>query len=463
VTGVKRKGGRKAALLLRVQCLSSPIDNGRLYLPTANPIVAGARGRAMGIDYTNGWDVVIATSLAALNRKLLAIQTIVSIDPDPNSDAANPWPQIPVGNKVVTLRGIFITDGVQLVGGSGSTVQVRIGVGQYKGMEVSFDDTFYEIKGAYFLLDMTPSFNDGDQWDGDRHLMLKFSGPGAVKSVKLENAPAGMNNDEAAGLAATFVNIMAQKFPKGVEIASLPLSRYAGRFPWMRPIHGVDYAIHENALGILLATENEAPPGPPSLHDGVLASGWGCNAVMVINNQIFAEHFLSPMLAAMIETNPGRIYSMDSSYPQTVSIHTEVETNLGKVRVATATANDGQIAVHIEYDRSGGAGSGGMSYSCSTDLTYVLEPAGQTAQLRRTSARDSVHTNIPTWMSICSLGVVDLTMKITDYYGSEHDAAGQQPNDSLWDFAREQSWPFPENFNLTHVFLPGPVQFGGTV
>lgn len=419
----------------------------------------------MGIDYTNGWDVVIAVGVATLKPQLLPISSsghMPFFGPEPGS-------HVSVAGKSVEVAGYFAIAHAELAGGTGSIAQIRYRTSRVGSLPpLTLGGKAFDLRNVNFLLDVTLTFKQSTDpsthVDDDHYLKLVF-GPGVVRSVKVENPPTGTSVAEAEALGSVFADLLVKRLqqavPDGFTIATLPLSKYKGRFPWMAPIHGLAYAFHENALGFLIASENE-PPGPPTLHDGVLASGWGCNAVLVISNRILSEHFLCPMLAAMIQADPSTSGIVPSgTYPMTVSIAKEVWTNIGAFRAATATANDGQISVHLEYDRT----SSDFSRSFTTDLTYELKPAGTKVWIQQTSFHDGVHSNLPTWfefaMALCP--PVEIGLQLGDYFDSKSGYAHYGFDYSLWGFIGQSEWPFPAGFELTHVFLPGPIQFGGRI
>lgn len=416
----------------------------------------------MGIDYANGWDVVVAATFTNIDR-LLALAWEQNVTPHQGSGAFS----VTVGPATIPA----VVSGAQMgawtmTGGTGQNVVVAV---PFTGGTATIGTNHCELAGMVLnvtlLLRAVRSSVDG----GSFQLTITLADPSAVVAVGLANPPPGLTAADLDVLNITLRNLLQATAGTAVPVATLPLGQLSA-FPWLVP-SVVEYAAETTAgiagggaLAMLMATTHPPPGAPPTLLDGTIPPG--CDGALIVSNDIFARRFLAPAVASSLGVDVGQM-TFGGGTPTSVLFSGEASTGGGTITSATATAENDSIALVLQGNASP---TSGVTVDFTINATYGLALGGTPAQpvlsFQRTSQTESHSTDVAWWVYVVSgltggavgMLVVTVIQQVVDH------AAGNQLSGSMpAGFTSSITWPFSGTIAITRALLPLPLQLGGTV
>lgn len=418
----------------------------------------------MGVDYTNGWDVCIATSFDNVS-KLLAYAYDRNVTPHQGSGQFS----VPLGPVTVTAQVTDATVGAwSMAGGTGQNVVISI---PFTGGSAQIGTKTYVLSGDVLQVTVLLRFVKSTVGGGgaEYQLNINLTDPSAIVAVNLLNTPPNLTADEKSALTITLQNLLESSLAgSGVTVATVNLSQYAATYPWLVPTGGVDYAAATDSsaagggtLALLLATINPVPGTPPTLQSGTIPSG--SNGALIISNQIFTQQFLAPAFASSINVPTSQL-SYGGRNPMVISGSGSAS---GASVSGQASAKNGQVALALNGSKSP---MSGVSVDFTINAAYAVALGG-TAQnpvlsFTRTSQSENHSTDIAWWVYLASGlsgGAIGL-MVVAMIQAIVNSTAGSSLSSALpAGFASTIAWPFSGTVNLNQAFLPLPLQLGGNV
>lgn len=418
----------------------------------------------MGVDYCGGWDAVIATSFANVNR-VLAYAYTQNVIPHGGSGQF----QIQLGPAVIpaTITAATVAPWT-MTGGTGQNVVLSVpftgGSAVIGNVSCSLANVALQVQ---VLLRMVRSTLSGGS--ADYQLELVVTDPSAIISVGILNPPAGFTDTDTSALAIALRNLLQTAIGgSGVIVATLDLGQIAQSYPWLVPNQGISYAAASNSaspgdgqLGLLLATQNPPPGIPPTLVAGVIPPG--CTAALVISNLLFSQNFLAPAFASSLNVAPSAM-SYAGRNPTTVTMNGNGSVSGATITSAVATANDNSVAMTLQGNKSP---SSGITVNFTINATYAVVLSGTAGNpvlsFQRTSESDSHSTDIAWWVWVASGGAIGAII-VAIIQAVVNGAAGSSLSGTMpAGFVQSIAWPYAGSVQLTQALLPTPLQLGGTV
>jgi hypothetical protein len=418
----------------------------------------------MGTDYTNGWDVCVATSFKNVNT-ILAYAYNHNVLPQKGSGQ---FP-VPLGLVTVTADVTASVAPWTMTGGTGQNVVLNV---PFTSGTAAIGTKTYALAGVSLKVTVLLRFIKSTLSSGAAgyKLVLNLTDPSAVVAVSLVNPPPNMTSDEQAALTVALRNLLQTALAgKGLSVAEVDLSQVAGSYPWLIPSRGIDYAAGSNsagagALGVLLATINPPPAVPPTLVAGTLPSG--CDGALILSNQIFTQQFLAPAFASSLNVPTSRL-TYGGANPMTAMLSGSASVSGATINQAQASVSNGGVALSLQGGKSP---FDGVSVSFSINATYALSlggtPQNPVLSFTRTSQSENHSTDIAWWVYLVSgltggaiaIAVVALIQAVIN------DAAGTTLSGTLPSgFTNSIAWPFSGTVAITQALLPTPLQLGGVV
>jgi hypothetical protein len=413
----------------------------------------------MGVDYSGGWNAVIATGFANVDR-ILSYAYQQNITPHKASGEF----KVSVGPYKVDARADGEIGPWSMIGGSGQNVLITV---PFTGGKAAFGTTGCELAGVSLIVQVLLRYVKSTVSGGGTtyKLMLTITDPHAIVSVAIKNPPSQFTPNDISALADTLRQLLVSAtVGEGIAIANLDLSRIASNFPWLMPTRGLDYAAGSNSaapsdgqLGILIASLDPPPGTPSTLMNGIIPAG--CDAVLVVSNMVFSKVFLAPPFAASINVSPAQL-SYRGVNPTTVTFNGETSASGGTITTATATANNDVVTIHLEGNASPMRGVG---VNFTIDARYALVLGGTPDQpvltFQRTWEQENHSTDIAWWVYVVSgLSGGTLIQQIVN------NTAGNSLRGTMpVSFASSIAWPYSGTVAITKALLPTPLQLGGKV
>lgn len=420
----------------------------------------------MGVDYANGWDAVIASGFADINR-LLGAAYQNNVTPHSGSGSF----EVTVGPASVPATISATIGPWTAVGGSGQNVVFSVPL---TGGSAQIGSKGCQLQGVVLQVQVLLRFVRSTVTGGgtEYQLTLNITDPAAIVSFAIQNPPANFTSEEVQALNVTCQNMLASAATGGsLVIATLDLSTIASQFPWLMPTQGLAYAASSNSatpgdgqLALLIASVNPPPGGPTTLMAGTIPSG--SDAALVISNALFCTQFLIPALASSVGAGVGQ-FSLQGSNPATVVMSGQGSAGGGTITSCTAVANNNSIALQIQGNASP---MSGVSVDFTINATYAVALTGTasnpTLTFQETSKNENHSTSIAWWVYVVSglsggaIGIVVATL-IQQIVNS---SAGASLSGALpASFVHSFSWPFAGTVNLNQATLPTPLVLGGQV
>jgi hypothetical protein len=417
----------------------------------------------MGVDYSNGWDVCMATSFGNVSA-ILAHAYQTGIIPHQGSGRF----QVPLGVATVTADVTATAGPWTMTGGSGQNVV--LGVPFTGGTAVIGTKTFAlasVVLQVTVLLRFVKSTLSGGGTGYE--LRINLTDPAAIVKVDLLHPPPNMTKDEQEALANVLRNLLQTSLAGSFPVATVDLSQVATSYPWIIPSQGIDYAASSNsgspgdgALAVLLATVNPRPGTPPALVAGTIPSG--CDSALVISNQIFTQQFLAPAIAPSLNVPVSRL-TYGGKNPMTVLLTGSTSVSGSTITGCQATVSNGQVTLALQGNKDPFPG---VSVSFTINATYGLTLGGTAREpvlsFTRTSQSENHSTSIEWWVYVVSglTGGAIAVAVVAAIQAVINSVAGSSLGDALpISFSKTIAWPFSGTISITKALLPLPLQFGG--
>jgi hypothetical protein len=418
----------------------------------------------MGIDYSNGWDVVVATSFDKVNA-LLAYAYQQNVLPRSGSGQ---FP-VPVGTVTVNANVNGSVGAWTMTGGTGQNVILDV---PFTGGTSVIGGQTFQLSGVILEVTVLLRFVKSTLGGGssEYQLMLNMTDPSAIVAVGLKNPPPNLTSDDRTALTIALRSLLQTSLAgAGLAIAKLDLSEIPASYPWLIPRQGIDYAASSTgagtgALGVLLATVHPPPGVPPTLVAGTLPAG--CNGALIISNSIFTQQLLAPALASSLGVSTNQLV-YGGANPMTISLQGSASVKGASINFAQATANDNAVSLTM---RGSASPMSGVDVNFTINATYALVLGGTrsnpTLSFERTSQNESHSTDIAWWVYLVSgltggaigLAVVAIIQAVVN------NSAGATLGGTLPSgFASGFAWPFGGAVAITQAQLPTPLQLGGNV
>jgi hypothetical protein len=418
----------------------------------------------MGVDYSNGWDVCIATSFANASA-LLAYAYRQNVLPHGGSGDFS----VPLGPVTVPAHVTATVGPWTMVGGTGQNVILTI---PFTGGTATIGNQTFQLAGVGMQVTVLLRFVKSTLTGGgtEYQLTLNLTDASAIVAVAITNAPANLSKDDLSALTITLTNLLKSSLAgTGMSLGTVDLSSVASPYPWIIPNRGMEYAAQstsagDGALGILLATINAPPGTPATLTAGTIPPG--CNAALVVSNQIFTQQFLAPSFASSLNVPVSQMV-YGGHNPMLVMLTGNASVSGGTVTSAKASANNGVVSLHLEGNANP---MSGVTVNFTIDATYGLTlggtPQNPVLSFNRTSQNENHSTDIAWWVYVVSGlsgGAIGILVATLIQQVVNHSAGSSLGGALPSGFTKAISWPFAGTINITQALLPTPLQLGGTV
>lgn len=419
----------------------------------------------MGVDYTSGWDVLIATAFDNVNSLLDdAYQSGLIPSSGSGSFPVQPLPDVTI---TVVIASATVAPWT-MSGGTGQNVVINV---PFTGGTATIGADVYPLDGVTLQVTANLEFVQSTLSGGTEYqLNLNLSNSSAIVGVKLQ-VPSSLNvtSENLTALQESLQLLLQQTLAgSGYPVATIDSSTIPAGDSWLVPTQGMEYAAATDsslpgggALAVVLATIN--PPGPqPALVPDTIPSG--CDSALIISNEIFTQQFLAPSFASSLNVSTGQI-TYGGNDPMTATLSGTASVAGAAITSATATANNDSIAISLTGNASPTSGvTVNFTISASYGITLGGTASNPVITFTQNSLSESYSTDIAWWVYLVSgltLGLIG-TMVVAAIQAVVNNAAGTSLSNALPPgFSTSFAWPFSGSVAITTAELPLPLQLGG--
>ena len=416
----------------------------------------------MGVDYSGGWDAVIAANFADVNR-LLAYAYAQHVTPASGSGSFT----IPVAGFSIPVTINATVGAWTITGGTGQNVIIAV---PFTGGSATIGANTYAMNSVVLNVTVLLRFirSTGTGGANTYQLTLNVTDPNAIVAVSLSHPPPNLTPNDQTALTIALRNLLQTRLGgSGVSLATLNISSLAADYPWLVPNRGMQYAAASNPsgagqLGLLLASANPQPGGPPTLVQGLMPAG--CDSALILSNALFSSFLLAPSFAASLNVSPSNL-TYRGSNPTTIWLNGDASVSGATITSATAVADNNQVAISLSGNKSP---MSGVTVNFTINATYAPSVAGTsdrpTLTFNRTSENESHSTDVAWWVWLVSgltggaLGamVVAIIQAVVNNAASSSLGAPTGFNKGI-------NWPYGGSIRVTQALLPTPLQLGGVL
>ncbi|HLG60456.1 MAG TPA: TULIP family P47-like protein [Ktedonosporobacter sp.] len=439
----------------------------------------------MSNDYMNGWDTMVATSQANVNKALVLAY---------NDDKL---PHHATGAFTIKMFGMEFPAYIDadlgpwnLAGGSGKLVIVEI---PFTGGTMTIGNITYPLAGV--LLDVTcllteiKSPIEHEDGSSDYIFQINFVSPDAIQAVQVKNPPPGIDQNT---IDIVLLNFLKETLGGNTyDIATVNLNGAQQDYAYIIPTL-CEYAIDTNTadpnssvFGFQMLTINTVP-GNQDIARGTIPVGTPtCDSAVLLSNQIFVQYILMPGIVSSLGVSADHLMPVYNAGSWQVVNNGDITLNMDYNPVLSsfnAVINNNLLDIsltgHVEA-------SPGITINFNATATYQLQLTNsgttQTLDLVQVSHDSSTSVDVATWVYITTAGLAALmTLVMGPIAGGlvaavealivyivatvANNKAGELLANSLpLTISSNVTWTYMEVFTIEQALMPMPLQLGGII
>ena len=440
----------------------------------------------MSNDFMNGWDTMVATTQANVNKALILAY---------NDDKL---PHHAAGTFTIKMFGMDFPVYVDaflnpwnLAGGSGKLVIVEI---PFTGGTMTIGAETYPLAGV--LLDVTCLLTQikspiiHEDGSTDYTFQINFVSPDAIQAVQVKNPPPGIDQNTIDIVLLNFLKDTLGGSTYDIATVSLNSSQqqdYSYIIPTL-----CEYAIDTNStdpnssvFGFQMLTVNTVP-GNQDIAMGTIPIGTPtCDSAVLLSNQLFVQKILFPGIVSSLGVSADHLTTVYNAGSWQVVNNGDITLNMDYSPVLSsfnAVINNNLLDIsltgHVEA-------SPGITVNFTANATYQLQlttsGTTQTLNLVQVSQNSNSSVDVATWVYITTAALAALvTLVMGPIAGALVEAvellivyivssvanneAGEMLASSLpLVISSGITWSYMEAFTIEQALMPMPLQLGGII